>query len=97
MKLKPGFVAEYKRRHDEIWQELAAELKAAGFYKHSIFLDDEMLTLFTVQKLDDKNSVAALPDSLVVRKWWNCMAPLMEVHADNSPVTIAFCEIFHLD
>ena len=24
MKLKPGVVAEYKKRHDEIWPELAA-------------------------------------------------------------------------
>ena len=30
MKLKPGFAAEYKKRHDEIWPELAALLKANG-------------------------------------------------------------------
>ena len=30
MKLKPGVVAEYQRRHDAIWPELAAELKAVG-------------------------------------------------------------------
>ena len=30
MKLKPGTVAEYKKRHDEIWPELSAELRAAG-------------------------------------------------------------------
>jgi L-rhamnose mutarotase len=26
MKLKPGFEAEYKKRHDEIWPELSREL-----------------------------------------------------------------------
>jgi L-rhamnose mutarotase len=30
MKLKPGTVAEYKRRHDEIWPELAQLLREAG-------------------------------------------------------------------
>ena len=30
MKLLPGFEAEYKQRHDEIWPELAALLKEAG-------------------------------------------------------------------
>ena len=33
MKLKPGFEAEYKNRHDEIWPELATELTQAGIVK----------------------------------------------------------------
>ena len=61
MKLKPGVVAEYKKRHDEIWPELAAELKAAGISDYSIFLDEETLTLFAVQKLSDGNTAADLP------------------------------------
>jgi len=97
MKLKPGFVTEYKKRHDEIWPELAAELRAAGISDYSIFLDEETLTLFAVQKLGDKNSAAALPDSPVVRKWWNYMAPLMEVQPDNAPVAKPLPEVFHLD
>jgi L-rhamnose mutarotase len=97
MKLKPGVVAEYKRRHDEIWPELAAALKAAGVSDYSIFLDEETLTLFAVQKLDEKNSAAELPQLPIVRKWWNYMAPLMETHPDHSPVVKPLTEVFHLD
>lgn len=97
MKLKPGTVAEYKKRHDEIWPELAAELKAAGVSDYSIFLDEETLTLFAVQKLSDGNTAAKLPDSPVVRKWWASMAPLMETHPDHAPVTKPLKEVFHLD
>jgi L-rhamnose mutarotase len=97
MKLKPDAVMEYKKRHDELWPELATELKAAGVSDYSIFLDEETLTLFAVQKLDEKNSSAALPDSPIVRKWWDYMAPLMEKHPDNSPVTKPLKEVFHLD
>jgi L-rhamnose mutarotase len=97
MKLKPGVVAEYKKRHDEIWPALAAELKAAGVSDYSIFLDEETLTLFAVQKLGEKNSAAELPDSPIVRKWWDYMAPLMETHPDNSPVATPLWEVFHLD
>ena len=97
MKLKPGVVAEYKKRHDEIWPELAAELKAAGVSDYSIFLDEETLTLFAVQKLSDGNTAAQLPNSPMVRKWWNSMAPLMETHPDNSPVAKPLREVFHLD
>ena len=97
MKLKPGFAAEYKKRHDEIWPELAAELKAAGISDYSIFLDEETLTLFAVQKLTDKNSAAELPKNPIVKKWWDHMAPLMEVHPDHSPVAKPLREVFHLD
>ena len=97
MKLKPGVVAECKKRHDEIWPALAAELKAAGVSDYSIFFDEETLTLFAVQKLADKNSAAELPDSPIVRNWWDYMAPLMETQPDNSPVAMPLKEVFHLD
>ena len=97
MKLKPGVAAEYKKRHDEIWPELAAELRAAGVSDYSIFLDEETLTLFAVQKLSDGNTAAALPALPIVCKWWDYMAPLMEVHSDQSPVAKPLREVFHLD
>jgi L-rhamnose mutarotase len=97
MKLKPGAMAEYKKRHDEIWPELQKELRAAGISDYSIFLDEETLTLFAVQKLSSSNSVSDLPKSPVMQKWWNYMAPLMDVHPDNSPITKPLPEIFHLD
>jgi L-rhamnose mutarotase len=97
MQLKPGSAAEYKKRHDEIWPELAAELKAAGIFDYSIFFDEETLTLFAVQKLSKKNSAVALPNSTIVLKWWDYMAPLMETHPDNSPVANPLREVFHLD
>jgi len=97
MKLKPGNVEEYQRRHDEIWPELAKELKDAGISDYSIFLDEETLTLFAVQKLSDANRAADLPSSPIVRKWWHYMAPLMEVNPDESPVCTDLREVFHLD
>ena len=97
MQLKPGVAAEYQKRHDEIWPELAAGLKAAGVSDYSIFLDEATLTLFAVQKLGEGNTAAALPDLPVVRRWWSYMAPLMETHPDHSPVTAPLREVFHLD
>lgn len=97
MKLKPGCEAEYRRRHDELWPELARELRAAGISNYSIFLDEQTLTLFAVQKISDDNTVDRLPESPIMRKWWNCMAPLMETHPDNTPVCHPLKEVFHLD
>ena len=97
MKLKPGMAAEYKKRHDEIWPELAAVLKAAGVADYSIFLDAETLTLFAVQQLGENNSGGELPNLSIVRKWWDYMAPLMETQPDHSPVVQPLLEVFHLD
>ena len=52
MQLKPGVVAEYRKRHDEIWPELSALLTESGIYDYSIFLDEETLSLFAVEARD---------------------------------------------
>jgi len=97
MKLKPDVVAEYKRRHDEIWPELSRAIHDAGISDYSIFLDEETLTLFAVQKQTDTNTAADLPNHPIVKKWWAYMAPLMEVNPDNSPQCGGLLEVFHLD
>lgn len=97
MQLKPGFEAEYKKRHDEIWPELAELLSATGIQDYTIFLDERTLTLFTVQKLVDDFDPTYLPHHPIVKKWWAYMADIMETHEDNSPVTKSLQEVFHLD
>ena len=97
MKLLPGFAQEYKKRHDEIWPELAEELAAAGISDYSIYLDEETLTLFAFQKLTDNHSSDQLPQTAIVKKWWAYMADIMECNPDNSPVAIGLAEVFHQD
>jgi len=97
MKLKPGNVAEYQRRHDQIWPGLSAKLTAAGISDYSIFLDEETLTLFAIRKLADGHTAGDLPSDPIVRQWWDHMADLMEVNPDNSPVCISLREVFHAD
>ncbi|MGA2615679.1 MAG: L-rhamnose mutarotase [Spirochaetia bacterium] len=97
MKLKPGFQAEYRRRHDEIWPELVKELEAAGVSDYSIFLEQSTLTLFAFQKLKDHDTSALLPSNPIVKKWWKYMADIMETNPDNSPVQVQLKEVFHMD
>ncbi len=97
MKLKPGFEAEYKRRHDAIWPDLVRELEAAGVSDYSIYLDEATLTLFAVQRLKDHHTADLLPSRPVVQKWWKSMADLMETNLDSSPVVAPLKEVFHLD
>jgi L-rhamnose mutarotase len=85
MKLKPGTVAEYKRRHDELWPDLGRALSEAGIYDYSIFLDEETLHLFAVLKLWPDHKIEALPAKPVMQRWWDYMADLMEVEPGNRP------------
>ncbi len=97
MKLKPGYQAEYKRRHDQIWPELVKELEAAGVSDYSIFLDETTLTLFAFQKVKDHDTSALLPSTPIVTRWWKYMADIMETNPDNSPVQVELKEVFHMD
>ncbi len=97
MKLKKGFESEYKKRHDEIWPELSQLLHEAGVRDYAIFLDEETSTLFAVQKKTDDNTADTLPSLPIMKKWWDYMADIMDVNADNSPVCVDLKEVFYMD
>ncbi|OEZ83869.1 L-rhamnose mutarotase [Janthinobacterium sp. HH104] len=96
MQLKPGHAAEYQRRHDAIWPELASLLQESGVRDYSIFLDEETGALFAVLRRMDGHTMEALPQHPVMRRWWAHMADLMETQADASPVAVPLTPIFHL-
>jgi L-rhamnose mutarotase len=97
LKLKPGMAAEYKKRHDEIWPDLAKAIREAGISDFTIYLDEETDTLFSVKKLAPGHTAAKLRDTGLMRKWWAHMAPLMETNPDLSPVRSPLKEVFHQD
>lgn len=96
MKLKYGNAIEYKKRHDEIWPELKKLLKESGISAYHIFLDEESLSLFAVQKLSQNSSEKQLPDHPIMKKWWEHMADLMEVNVDKSPKIFPLKEVFYM-
>lgn len=96
MQLKPGAVAEYRKRHDQLWPDLGAALSGAGIYDYSIFLDEDTLSLFAVLKLRDGDTSAALPQQDVMRRWWDYMADLMEVDETRRPLEWPLAPMFHL-
>ena len=97
MKLKPGFQAEYRRRHDAIWPELARLLRDSGIHDYSIFLDAETETLFAVQKISGGSGSQDLGSNPIVKKWWAYMADIMDTNPDSSPVSTPLTEVFRLD
>ncbi|MFE3836972.1 L-rhamnose mutarotase [Pseudogemmobacter sonorensis] len=96
MQLNPGMAAEYRRRHDEIWPELVALLKAAGVSDYSIWLDPETGALFGLLTRTKGHGMAALPAHPVMKRWWAHMADLMQTHPSNEPVSVPLTPMFHL-
>lgn len=96
MKLFPGQEAEYRRRHDALWPELAELLKATGISNYSIFLDPLSLELFGVMDIEQVEALDALPGRTLMRKWWAYMKDIMETNPDHSPVSIPLQEVFFL-
>ena len=72
-------------------------LREAGIADYAIFLDEKTLTLFAVQEQADGNTIAEFPPHPIVKRWWDYMAPLMEVNPDNSPVCGELQRVFHLE
>ena len=96
MKLFPGQVAEYKKRHDELWPELQQLLRLTGIRDYSIFLDEETLILFGILKVEDPQALDNLPQQPIMKKWWHHMKDIMETNEDESPVSIPLKEVFYL-
>lgn len=97
MKVHPGEIEAYKRRHDKIWPELHKLLKDAGISEYSIFYDEETHILFAFQKQAGDQDSQDLGNSEIVQRWWKYMADLMEINPDNSPVSSPLKEVFYME
>ncbi len=97
MKVNPGVIEVYKKRHDELWPELHKLLKDAGISEYSIFYDTETQLLFAFQKQEGDKGSQDLGKTDIVKKWWKHMADIMETNPDNSPVSTPLEEVFYME
>jgi len=97
MSVNPGAEAEYARRHQPIWEDLAAILKAHGVRNYSIFLHPGTRQLFGYAEIEDEARWQSIASTEVCRRWWRFMADVMPSNPDHSPVAVNLNEVFHLD
>ncbi len=80
--VRPGYEDEYKRRHDLLWPEMDAALRAAGITSYTIFRHG--LTLFGYfETADLARTTEILRDDPVNKRWSAYMAPIMQVDIDS--------------
>ena len=97
LQLKPAAREEYQRRHQAIWPELLATLKAHGVHNYSIFQCGSSSQLFAYVELDDLDRWELVGRTEVGQRWRHYMSDLLVTNPDLSPVSISLSEIFHLD
>ncbi len=97
MTVNAGQEKEYARRHQPIWPELEATLKAHGVRTYTIFLLPETRQLVAYVEFDSLEQWNAVAKTDVCRKWWAYMKDIMPSNPDNSPVSIELHEVFHMD
>ena len=97
MRVNPDQHREYERRHNPIWPELEATLKAHGVLSYSIFLDAGTSQLFAYAEIEDEARWKAIARTEVCQRWWKHMTDVMPANPDNSPEARDLREVFHID
>ena len=84
-RIKAGMTDEYQRRHDAIWPEMTAVLRAAGIRNYSIWSDGE--TVFGYYECEQGAAYAeqVQAKSPVVDRWNEYMRDVLVLEMD--PVT----------
>ncbi len=78
LRVKPEKLEEYKREHTQVWPELQAELKAAGFRNYSLWLSPEGLE-FGYLECDDWDAACAyLAKSEIHDRWQEYMSNFLD-------------------
>ena len=99
LRVRPGRLEEYRRRHAAVWPEMLKALHDAGWHDYSLFLSDDGLLVgyFLTENLDA--SIAAMQDTDVNRRWQAEMAPFFEELPGGRPDTSmrVLDEVFNLD
>ena len=94
MRLKPGGLAGYREKHENIWQELVDEIERSGIARITIFENDPVLVLYS--EIRDAEAWDRLWATEVHGRWGAIMDEYMAVDETGAPEFSELREIFHL-
>ena len=99
LQVKPERLAEYKARHQEVWPEMLAALRACGWHNYSLFLRDDGMLVGYLETPDFEKALACMDAREVNERWQRDMAPFFDSlagrRADEGLLVLE--EVFHLD
>lgn len=95
--IRPGMEAEYKQRHDEIWPELVAAIKDAGFSNYSLFRRGTTIYAYAEVEPDVATGLAKLGPTDVNQRWSKWFEEVIVSLADENGQLYRAEEVWHLD
>jgi len=90
-------IVEYKKRHDEIWPELAKLLTQPGIHNYLVQLYNEPNLLFGYLERRYDHSINTLPYHPMMKKQWDQMKDIMGYNRGGTPMAIAMSEMLHME
>jgi L-rhamnose mutarotase len=75
LQVRTDRLAEYRRRHAEVWPEMLRALRDAGWRDYQLFLRDDGLLVGTLVTDDLAAAQAAMEGTAVNARWQADMAP----------------------
>ena len=96
-RVRPERLDEYRDRHEDVWPEMLAALRAAGWGNYSIFLAGDGLLVGYLETDDYEAALAAMAATDVNKRWQAEMAEFFVAGGPPDESFLRIAEIFHLD
>jgi L-rhamnose mutarotase len=100
LKVKEEKLDEYIKHHEQVWPEMLAALRAAGWHNYSLFIRSDGLLFGYVETPEGLEAAQAkMAVTEVNTRWQEFMAPFFESANNERPdeMFTELREIFHLD
>lgn len=100
LKVKEDLIDEYKAHHRNVWPDMLAALKEAGWRNYSLFMrDDGLLFGYFETPYSLEEAQAKMEETEVNARWQDKMSHYFELppgaHPDQSMIQLE--EVFHTD
>ncbi|HEX3803873.1 MAG TPA: L-rhamnose mutarotase [Solirubrobacteraceae bacterium] len=95
--LKPGTEDEYRRRHDEIWPEMVAALRASGIRNYTLFRRGLEVIAYAECEPDAETAFAKMAATDVDKRWSDWFEEVLERRFDDDGQAMSVAEVWHLD
>jgi L-rhamnose mutarotase len=96
-RVRPDRLEEYRKRHENVWPEMRAALRAAGWGNYSIFLTGDGLLVGYLETEDYQAALDAMAATEVNERWQTEMSGYFVTDGPPDQSFVRVSEIFHLD
>ena len=99
LQVRPDRIAEYRKRHADVWPEMRAALTATGWLNYSLFLSGSGMLIGYVECDDFEASRRGMEETEVNARWQAEMSGFFQGLAGRRPDEglLQLEEVFHLD